>query len=169
MNSRSLWLFVLRRVAFEEGIAPLSIPLQLMSTHDLIRYATRPARLSSALRPGANCRVPSHEFVLRPAPTSYSSEDQLRVAASSVTLLPGGRWLVGGLLNEHHIICEIACWDLQDLFDSDRSNSDPQEHQLFPVTRIAWEGCHTVEIEVKPVCSNQSMDLLVRVPATSTA
>lgn len=172
MNSRSLWLVILRRVAMEEAVAPFSIPLQSMPTQDIIRCATRPFRLLSALRSEVERKIPSSGFVLRPAPlpAQDKSDEQLRVVPSSVTILPGGRWLVGGILGKGHVVCQIACWDLQQVaecWDTDVYKTSPP--QLLPVAQIAWDGGHMVEIEVRPIYSPDSVHLLAQVPRTSRA
>ena len=144
-NSRSLWLYILRKVAVDESLAPFSIPHDDLSTKDLIHYATRPLRLRAALVSGRNLHVPGQEFTLSPhAGSNLEAGKGLRVAISSACLLRGGRWLVGGITNANHDLCFLACWDLCSL-----SSHSGEITGLQPVSTIPWAGDHSAGLEIK--------------------
>jgi hypothetical protein len=144
-NSRSLWLYLLRKVAMEECLAPFSIPYALLTTKDLIHYATRPLRLRAALMSGRSIYVPGQEFSLSTRSSSGAEGGaDLRVAMSSACLLRGGRWLVAGIINENHDICLLACWDLQLL-----SSYSGETISLQPVALIPWVCEHAPSLELK--------------------
>ncbi|KAF8307816.1 hypothetical protein DL93DRAFT_2087676, partial [Clavulina sp. PMI_390] len=50
----------------------------------------------------------------------------------SPNVLPGGRWMLSGVVYEEKELAQIFCWD--------RTKSRSNEEALYPVTSFLWEG-----------------------------
>lgn len=129
MQNRSLWLFLVRRVLYEERIPETALSLPMMDTPSLVRILTRKSSLVWQVRNGspvACCRRIDITFDF-PMPSTESAiqelaMDDLREPYDNLTkpmLLPGGRWIVG--ISGGKLKWFVSCWDIQ-AFNTDTSS-----------------------------------------------
>ncbi|KAF8307820.1 hypothetical protein DL93DRAFT_2159375 [Clavulina sp. PMI_390] len=131
-----IWRHALEETAFEHCIAPHS--LDGLSIKDLKLFSTHPVRLINHLRdpkraiqPKATKIVLDFAALLAASPTSNPEiEPQLEYLAPDI--LPGGRWIISGVVNHTDLSTRICCWD--------RSNFASEDVPFQPVASFIWEG-----------------------------
>ncbi|KAF8313775.1 hypothetical protein DL93DRAFT_1117489 [Clavulina sp. PMI_390] len=141
MQSRSLWLAVVRNLLRSEHIPETALAPNYSSLPDLIRCATRKIRLSwdiqNLSKPPRT--LPRHDVVLG-LPPIFSEEDLAFASCDAMMLLPEGRWLLamGGTSAARY----LACWDLRAVVN--KSNQELQQPALVlpPATFISFQDPH---------------------------
>ncbi|KAF8305075.1 hypothetical protein DL93DRAFT_2233235 [Clavulina sp. PMI_390] len=130
------WRRALQRVAAEYCISPHSF--DNLSNNDLKVFATRPARLIETLQDstqsvyaGMRKYILDYGAILSP-PASQNEWGELDLEHMPATLLPGGRWIISGVLNHATDSTYICCWDLSEPSESERL--------LQPAATFIWEG-----------------------------
>ncbi|KAF8314666.1 hypothetical protein DL93DRAFT_2227765 [Clavulina sp. PMI_390] len=135
-NNILVWRRALRNVCTEHCIAPHSLPG--LSIDDLKRYALRPIRLAECFR---DLKRPLHatiEECVLSYPYFFSSEPSSdinfspRVQFLAPHLLPGGRWILSGAINDGSLTTYLFCWD--------RLAALPDSPSMQPVAVFTWEG-----------------------------
>ncbi|KAF8314683.1 hypothetical protein DL93DRAFT_976215 [Clavulina sp. PMI_390] len=135
-----VWRRALRTVALDHCIAPHSFTYASIS--EMRRLSIRPSRLKDAfLDRGRQLHVSVRKYVL-----DYETSMPPRVAGSFDSirrlhpkLLPGGRWILTGIVIESIESIYLFCWD--------RHQSRPDTKSLHPVSTFSWEGLGIITVQ----------------------
>ncbi|KAF8307812.1 hypothetical protein DL93DRAFT_2159370 [Clavulina sp. PMI_390] len=133
INDRPSWIRALRSISTELSLAPKSFDGQ-QTTGDLRRITTRPSRLIQALKqPERPLTVKTRKYVL-----DYGDDippwSSRRTAPLYLPpkLLPGGRWMVSGVVNWAMLSTQLFLWDC--------TQSPSPDVPLRPVAKYMWDG-----------------------------
>ncbi|KAF8323053.1 hypothetical protein DL93DRAFT_2223018 [Clavulina sp. PMI_390] len=132
-DDRPLWYRALRDVAAKHYVAPRSLD-HVRIVSELRRFSTRPDRLLEAFKDiNKPLRATVREFVLDHGNTiPFWANDDDRPVYLAPILLPGGRWLLSGVLNYEKLSTQLYCWDCM----KPHSDNSP----LQPVATYTWDG-----------------------------
>ncbi|KAF8314668.1 hypothetical protein DL93DRAFT_2227767 [Clavulina sp. PMI_390] len=134
-----LWRRAFRNISVEYCLAPHSYPP--LSINDLKRISTRPDRLFKAIR---DPKRPLHATMRRYTLNYGGSLVDRNVTITPNTnelmpyLLPGGRWLLSGIIDHDNASTHLFCWDLASCIDNS---------PLQPAAALVWEGMEPVNSE----------------------
>ncbi|KAF8314667.1 hypothetical protein DL93DRAFT_2227766 [Clavulina sp. PMI_390] len=131
-NNTLIWRHILRGVCEKQGIAPHSFSEP--STNDMKRLSTCPNRLVSLFRdPTRQLNATLKQLVLDFGVVLPAESDGIKQDVEYLTpyLLPGGRWMLSGIINNTERSTYLLCWD--------RIASHIDGSPLRPVTAFKWK------------------------------
>ncbi|KAF8310868.1 hypothetical protein DL93DRAFT_1565140 [Clavulina sp. PMI_390] len=148
MSNRSLWFLVVRQLMDTELTSDVALNLSTMSTHELIKCATRKLRISQTFdySPASLPRIDRYDIVLKiphpnpsgPLSSSPHSDHFVTPTFMNISLIPGGKWLVAVCCVDEARY--LACWDIHPVTPDTNDTNSALSTPILPTAFVALDS-----------------------------